>query len=198
MIINKVEYKYICRVFIVILLSLFLASCSKKANLDGVDLKNGCQILEYNPNWVEILKQTNAQNGVPSSFILAVIYQESKFNSSAKNKNSSAYGYAQVIDGTWKSYEKHIGHNANRDNFNDSVKFISWYFGYLKNKFNLKWNDKKDLYMAYILGEGGYKKYLSGHSNIRGISYAKKVSLNVSKLSLLYHNQLIDCKYFKQ
>ena len=41
---------------------------------------------------------------------------------------SSAYGYAQALEGTWDDYRKDTGRRgADRDDFADSSDFIGWY-----------------------------------------------------------------------
>ena len=75
------------------------------------------------PNWFRAMKRTEAKWGVPVSVQLATIARESSFEhdaqptkrigsgwfSPARCPRSSAYGYAQAIDGTWEGYMQDTG-----------------------------------------------------------------------------------------
>ena len=105
---------------------------------------------------------------------MAFIKQESSFQQGAKperenifwsyswKRESSAYGYAQVIDGTWDLYKQEAGRTfASRTNFSDSVDFIGWYNN--RNSKNLRISKKnaRSLYLAYHEGrrfqKGSYR-----------------------------------------
>ncbi|AEE26385.1 hypothetical protein FN3523_1082 [Francisella hispaniensis] len=125
---------------------------------------------------------------------MALIYQESRFDANAKNKYSSAYGYAQVIDSTWKHFQQQIKSNAKRNNFDDSVEFIGWYMAQLSKILNIKMTDYSDLYMAYMLGTTGFKGYKAGTlKNHVKIAQDKKIALKVKDYTNLYNSQLRKC-----
>ena len=92
---------------------------------------NICQTLKHHPNWQNSLKKADKKYDISPAFTLAVIHQESKFHANAKNRHSSAFGYAQVLNGTWKVFQKDVEPNAKRNNFNDSVEFVDWYMARL-------------------------------------------------------------------
>ena len=71
---------------------------------------------------------------------MAFILQESSYIQGAKpertkllgfipwKRKSSAFGYAQALDGTWERYKKEAKKTfAYRRNFDDSIDFIAWY-----------------------------------------------------------------------
>lgn len=180
------------RYFVVTLFCLLLLSCSETTNIDtnaGV-----CEILKQHPNWRKSLKQTQAKYKLEPAFVMALIYQESRFDANAKNKYSSAYGYAQVIDSTWKHFQQQIKSNAKRNNFDDSVKFIGWYMAQLSKILNIKMTDYSNLYMAYMLGATGFKRYKAGTlKNHVKIAQDKKIALKVKDYTNLYKSQLRKC-----
>lgn len=183
-----------CLLIVVFIMTIFLTSCSREPNLDNVDITNACQILSKQIEWKNSLKITSEKYGIPPSLVMAVIYQESKFKATAKNPQSSAYGYAQVIDSTWKNYEKQEGGSQSRSDFLNSTNFIGWYLSKLKYKLNLNWSDQKKLYIAYLLGEHGYHKYyLSGSKNKRIIEI-EKIAKGVASLSVQYKDQMLKCE----
>ncbi len=180
-----------------LLFVVLLVGCSKSVDLEGVNLQNGCQIIQKVPQWDKYLKQTQKKWGVPPGLVLAIIYQESTFNPDAKNSSSSAYGYAQVINGTWTEYKRSVDKDASRSDFDDSADFIGWYLSNIKNKDKLAWSNSANLYMAYMLGEAGYKSFITGNGTaqqkkswVAKYKIAQKVASNARN----YNKQLINCK----
>ena len=67
------------------------------------------------------------------------MYQESRFNSKAKPprkkllwvipwmRPTSAYGYTQALDQTWKVYQRSTGSSNDRDEFKAATDFVGWY-----------------------------------------------------------------------
>ena len=177
-----------------------MTGCSDKPNLKGVDLKNACQLLTHNKNWVSSLKQAKEKWGIPPSYALAIIYYESTFDPNTNPHGSSAYGYAQVIDTTWRNYEIATKHHAKRTNFDDSVLFLGWYFNHIKDQFDLNWNNPRRLYMSYITDEGAYIRYMSGNTKQQSQpnwTIARNEAQNVADLSELYHEQLNNCPIYQ-
>ncbi|GKS65064.1 hypothetical protein YTPLAS72_23680 [Nitrospira sp.] len=98
---------------------------------------------------------------------LAIIHQESRFRYNAKapkdyllgfipwGRQSSAYGYAQVMKGTWNWYKKKTGNwRAHRDNFADVVDFIGWYGSMSNTTLGISKWDARNQYLAYHEGHG--------------------------------------------
>ncbi|MEL6955903.1 MAG: hypothetical protein AAFO88_04615, partial [Pseudomonadota bacterium] len=72
---------------------------------------------------------------------------------------SSAYGYAQAVDGTWATYKRASGNNgAERDDFDDAVDFIAWYANESRKRAGVGFGDGRGHYLAYHEGWGGYSR----------------------------------------
>lgn len=78
--------------------------------------------------------------GVPVHVQMAIIHQESKFIGDNRTpvkyvlgvlpmggRQSSAYGYAQALDATWKEYQRAEGGRggAKRDDIRDATDFMA-------------------------------------------------------------------------
>ncbi len=194
--INKLQKKWI---FLLVLLMLFsLSSCTTPPPRDP---NNICSIFQQYPKWYWAAQDVQKKWGLPISVLMAVMHQESRFNAAIKPprgkllgfipwfRPTSAYGYAQVLDDTWRSYQKATGNrSANRNNFYDAVDFIGWYANQAHKRVGIKKGDAYRVYLAYHEGIGGYK---------RG-SYKKKkwlidVAKKVDSIAWRYHGQLKGC-----
>ena len=164
---------------------------------------NLCQIFKEKDGWYMDAKQASQKWGVPIHVAMAIMKQESSFIADAKpprtwvlgfipwSRVSSAYGYAQVLDGTWEHYLTHTQSNwgADRDNFADACLFIGWYCDISYRKLGIsKWNAEK-LYLAYHEGHGGYKR-----KNYLKKKWLMKVAKKVKRQASIYHTQLSRCK----
>ena len=149
---------------------------------------NACAVLAKHPSWYAITKQTEAKWGVPVQVQLAIMRTESDFHSNAKNPVSSAYGYAQVINQTWRNYQKDNHPNAQRTDFRAASDFIGWYANRMHNIIGISKSDPYALYVAYHDGGGGYKKAVK-HPN----SLASRLARRVSRDAHTYKTQLSSC-----
>ena len=87
-------------------------------------------------------------------------------------RQSSAYGYAQVLDGTWDWYRSETGTwFARRDNFGHAVDFMGWYMNKTTQKAGVSKSDAYNQYLAYHQGHQGY---LEGR--YRNIGWLKDVA----------------------
>lgn len=144
----------------------------------------------------------NERWGTPIQVPMAIIYQESRFRADAEQpmkyflgfipigRVSSAYGYSQVQDGTWRDYQQETGHyGAKRDDFADAIDFIGWYTykTYQINKVS-KWN-ARDQYLNYHEGWGGYRRGTYKHKRWL-IRVADKVGRRASRYGAQFH----ECK----
>ena len=98
---------------VLMLVLLGLAGC---ASSPPSNINNGCEIFYDKSDWYDDAKDSFEKWGVPIHVQLAIIHQESKFKYDARppkdyllgfipwGRKSSAYGYAQVKDGTWDWY----------------------------------------------------------------------------------------------
>ncbi len=161
---------------------------------------NACHIFKEKSKWYKHTSRAVKKWKVDGSVLLAIMRQESGFNANAKPKRkrflgiplkrpSSAFGYAQALDGTWNLYRK-SAHNfiAQRDNFSDAIDFIGWYVAQTRRRLNIVPRDGYRNYLAYHEGWGGYaratykrKKWL--------LSVAKRVNTQANR----YRTQLRRC-----
>ncbi|MGI9251872.1 MAG: transglycosylase SLT domain-containing protein [Pseudohongiellaceae bacterium] len=145
-----------------------LLSCAASPPRDVTDL---CQIFEDRRSWYKAAQKAERRWDIPMSVNMAVIYQESGFRARARperkrilffipwSRPSSAYGYAQALDGTWDEYEANSGNSrASRSNFADAIDFVSWYNANSVRINGIRPNNARDLYLAYHEGNGGYQR----------------------------------------
>ena len=131
-----------------------------------------------------------------------LFYQESSYRRDAKPKmryflgviptgrSSTAYGYSQALESTWREYEKEVGSRfKSRDSFADSIDFILWY---MEKTYSINGVSKWDTYSQYLNyheGQGGYA---------RGTHESKSWLLNTAKQvanrGKRYASQLSSCK----
>jgi len=185
--------------FILVSLTLLLTSCVKHA---PSNIENVCHMFREYPQWYRDAKDVERRWKVPVPVQMAIVHQESKFEASARpprtkflwvipwKRPSTAYGYAQALNGTWKEYKRDNGGLfSSRDTFGDGVDFIGWYANGAYRKAGVTRNDAYSLYLAYHEGVGGYQRK----------SYMKKpwliqVARKVKAKSQLYTMQLNSCQ----
>lgn len=189
-----------CRGFLIVIFGcVVLSGCATVPKVTNVG--DACAIFSDQSGWYDQTLATQKKWGVPIHVQLAIIHQESQFKHDAQPprmrlfwfipgpRPSSAFGYAQALDGTWEQYKKHTGvWFASRDNFGDAVDFIGWYVDQSYKRCGIaKW-DARLQYLAYHEGQGGYNKK----------SYLKKpwlikVAQKVERNAALYREQLAQC-----
>lgn len=178
---------------------LLISGCS---SLPKSKANNACAIFKHYNSWYWASQKAEKKWGVPIPVMLAMIYQESGFNSSAKpprtrllwvipwKRPTTAYGYCQAVDSTWKMYEKETGRSmAYRNSFADSVDFIGWYADRAHKRSKLNKRDAMALYLAYHEGIGGFmrKTYLKK-------PWLIKVARKVRARARMYYLQMKACK----
>lgn len=174
-----------------------LSSGSAPRNLD-----NACSILQQRPHFYRAFKSTQKRWGVPINVQMAIIHQESRFRSNAKTpmryflgiiprgRQSSAYGYAQALEGTWKEYMQSTGRFvARRSSIGDSSDFMGWYMTKTKNRNGVSLSNAKNQYLAYHEGQTGYAR-----GTYRNKSWLLKVAKKVGSRSSIYRRQLKGCQ----
>ena len=116
--------------------------------------------------------RTEDKWGVPVSVQLATIARESSFQHDARPTKrigsgwfsrevprSSAYGYAQALEGTWDDYRRATGRRgADRDDFADSSDFIGWYMHGASRVNGVPLHDAYNQYLAYHEGKAGFAR----------------------------------------
>lgn len=164
-------------------------------------VSNICQLMDEKVSWYKAVKATEEKYGVPMSVLLAIMYQESHFESDAQpprdklfgvvpwTRPTSAYGFAQATDQTWDWYQKNSGNrSADRDNFADAMDFTGWYVGQSKKRSGIRKTDAYNQYLAYHEGQGGFnRKTYNKKPWLKSV--AKKVANNANK----YARQLQQC-----
>lgn len=174
-----------------------LSSC---ASTPPQNPDNICLIFEEKRSWYKAAIQTQKRWKLPPHVLMAVVYQESSFDSNAKperekilgfipwKRPSSAKGYSQALTNTWDDYKDETGNTrASRNNFKDSADFIGWYAskGYYQG---FDKNDARSFYLAYHEGYGGFKK-----KTYRKKQWLIKVSDRVQLRSGRYQTQYWKC-----
>ena len=180
-------------------LLILISSCSHKT---PKNINNLCDIFSEKKKWHKYAKKSTKKWGTPIHVQMAILQQESGFQYDAKpgrkkllglipwKRKSSAYGYAQVLNETWKEYAKQTKNwGADRDDFKDAIDFVGWYtFHTQKITKTSKW-DTYNQYLAYHEGRGGYLR--GTHKNKQWLlGVAKKVDGSAKK----YAAQLKTCK----
>ncbi len=179
-------------------LPLILVSCSSHPK--RVD--NLCSLLDDRNGWYQDANRSYEKWGVPVHVQMAIIHQESHFKDDARpprgsflwifpgSRPSSAFGFAQVLDGTWQWYINKTGNNgADRDDFGDVTDFIGWYGSITSSKLKVSKWDAYGQYLAYHEGHGGYSRR-SYNKKPWLIAVAKKVKRRADS----YSKQLYGCR----
>lgn len=165
------------------------------------NIENICHIFNEYPSWYRDAKKVEKRWGIPINVLMAIIYQESSFKADAKpprkkllwiipwRRASTAYGYSQALDGTWKDYRQQTGNGwASRDAFGDAVDFMGWYIDRAHTKLGIAKSNAFALYLIYHEGMGGYSRR----------TYAAKgwlinVAQRVRYRATVYQQQLSAC-----
>jgi len=188
---------HLSRFLLIVIIPVLHACVSVPTNVD-----DGCSLLTENERWYDLANETKSRWGVSIGTQLAFIRQESGFDEDAQpprttifwfipwTRLSSAYGYAQVLDGTWEWYKKETGNTgAERDDFADASDFIGWYISTNSDKLGIAKADVVSQYLAYH----------EGHEGFKAKSYLKKKGLmttarKVAAHSRKYSQQIIACE----
>lgn len=184
-------------------LLMLLASCGGGGyNSAPRNLDNACSILTQRPEYAKAFAATERRWKVPVHVQMATIYQESKFISDARTpyryvagvipmgRVSSAYGYAQALDGTWEEYQRDTGRrSAKRNRIRDASDFMGWYMNVTRERNGIALSDARRQYLAYHEGHTGYAR---GTYNRK--SWLVRVSSEVGQRSNRYATQLANCR----
>ena len=129
-----------------------------------------CAIFAEFPHWRDAAIASSARWGAPVEVQMAIIWRESSFRAAVRPRKtyilgvipdghiSSAYGYAQAIDGTWDWYRKDTGNGgADRTRFEDAADFVGWYMAQTERQNGVGMYDAYNQYLAYHEGHGGHR-----------------------------------------
>ena len=163
--------------------------------------EDACSIIKQKKSWRTALKKTERRWGISPGMQLAFIKTESNFKPTARTQRkyflglipsgriSSAYGYSQALDGTWKEYKESTRNRYHRrSNFAHSTNFIGWYADKTKRLLGISKNNAYLQYLAYHQGQAGFKT--GAYKNKKGLlKVANKTAFNKKK----FDRQLKKC-----
>lgn len=171
-------------------------------NLAPNDPDNICTIFFENSYWYQSAEKAFAKWRIPIPVLMAIMHQESRYQADARPprttclfifpgpRPSSAYGYSQALDGTWKKYKQETGNwGADRDDFGDAIDFIGWYCLQSHKKCKIAVNDAYHMYLAYHEGQGGFSR-----KTYRTKKYLKKIARRVQQKAKRYSSRLRSCE----
>lgn len=185
------------------ILVLAVASCGTGGSSTAPrNLDNACSIVKERPEYLRAFRATERKWGVPVHVQMATIYQESKFKSNARppfrysagvipiGRQSSALGYSQALDATWREYQGDTGkRSARRTRINDASDFMGWYMTTTRQRNNVALSDARNQYLAYHEGHTGFAR---GSYNSK--AWLVRVADEVSSRADLYRGQLANCR----
>jgi len=165
------------------------------------DIGNICAIFKQKPAWYSDANRSQRRWGVPTTTLMAIMWQESRFQHTVKPprekllgiipwvRPSSAIGFSQATYATWWQYQEYTDNfAARRSNFKDAIDFVGW-FSYLSHKkLGIPLNNTYELYLAYHEGRGGYAA-----RSYRRKRWLINVSRRVQRQANRYHAQLVRC-----
>lgn len=153
-------------------------------------------------NWYVDARRASDKYGIPVYVLMATMRVESGFDGDARpprykilgfipwKRKSSAYGYAQALDGTWSEYREDTGQPfARRGDFGDSIDFIGWYHSRSVARNGVSPHDAYSLQLNYYAGWGGY-----ANGSWRNNGSAKKSAARAASFAQDYRGQLAYCK----
>lgn len=193
----------LCR-FAAALAVLVLASCGggrdRQAEGPPTNQDDICAIFDQRPAWRDAIYASARKWGAPVPVQMAIIWRESSFRSSVRPPQktymgvpighiSSAYGFAQAIDGTWDWYIKDTGNRkADRTRFEDAADFVGWYMAKSWDSNGIGMNDAFNQYLAYHEGHAGHR-----NGSYRAKPWLLEVAAKVADQTVRYRGQLRGC-----
>ena len=180
-------------------LMISISACRHKTPSNIGDV---CNIFSQKKKWHKYAKKSTKKWGTPIHVQMAILQQESGFKYDAKptrkkilgiipwRRKSSAYGYAQVLNETWKEYIKQThNYGADRDSFKDAIDFVGWYTYHTQKQTKVSKWDTYNQYLAYHEGRAGFMK--KSHNKKQWLI---KVAKKVDNRAQIYASQLKKCK----
>ena len=178
---------------------MLLSAC---ATPQPQNINNACEIFAEKTSWHSAAISSQERWNIPVEVTLAFVHQESSFKANAKpprkkllgfipwfGRVSSASGYSQALDGSWKEYKQETGRwYARRSNFKDATDFIGWYNNKSVRELGLSSNDAYSLYLAYHEGRGGFTRKTYNQK-----PWLLKVANKVKQRAADYKKQLASC-----
>ncbi|MEL6316491.1 MAG: lytic transglycosylase, partial [Pseudomonadota bacterium] len=163
-----------------------------------------CAMFAQHPHWLKAARKSERRWGAPVSAQMAIIWRESSFVADARppkksrffglvswGRVSSAYGYSQALDGTWREYLNDVGRSSTltrRDRFSDAVDFVGWYMAKTKQRNGVAMGDVVSHYLNYHEGHGGFRR-----GTYRSKAWLLRAARQVSAMAGRYLKQLRRC-----
>ena len=105
-------------------------------------------------------------------------------------RQSSAYGYAQALDGTWDEYRRDTGkRGARRNDIRDATDFMGWYMTTTNTRNGVAMHDARNQYLAYHEGHTGFAR-----RSYRAKSWLMRIASEVDQRAKVYEAQLANCR----
>lgn len=185
-----------------VLLVCLLVTLQACASAQPRDPTNVCSVFKEKRGWHKAAVRAEKKWGSSMHIPLAFMYQESTFRAKAKpprtkllgfipwRRLSSAYGYAQAIDGTWRQYLKSTGDYWRvRHDFADATDFIHWYMKEAVRVNKVSRSDAFNLYLNYHEGTAGFSRKTYNKK-----PWLVKAATGVQTRSQTYREQYEQCK----
>lgn len=179
--------------------AVFIAGC---ASAPPKQPNNACRIFAEKSGWEKHTRRAARKWRVDAAVLLAIMRQESGFDANAKPRRkrflgiptrrpSSAFGYPQALDSTWKLYRRSSGNFiAQRDKFSDAIDFIAWYVAQTRQRLKVPPGDGYRNYLAYHEGWNGYAR-----GTYKRKKWLPAVARRVDKQAGRYRAQLRRCGF---
>ena len=161
-----------------------------------------CSIFAEKRGWHKAAVSAQEKWGTSMHVPMAFMFQESTFRAKARpprkkllgfipwRRLSSAYGYAQAIDGTWSQYLRATGEYWRvRTDFADATDFIHWYMREAIRINKVSANDAYNLYLNYHEGTTGFAR-----KSHQAKPWLLRAAENVQRRSQRYHSQYEECR----
>lgn len=182
-------------------LALLIAGCASSRSSGPPTAQHDlCAVFAQYPEWHDIARDVERRWGAPVPVMMAIMQQESSFRADARppvqyagiipiGRASSAYGFAQAIDGTWDWYREETGNSgADRTEFEDAADFVGWYMAKTVASNGVGMHDTRNQYLAYHEGHAGFRR---GSYNEK--AWLLAVADRVAQRAVTYRGQLGGC-----
>lgn len=161
-----------------------------------------CSIFDEKRRWYKDAKTAEARWGSSMHIPMAFMYQESLFEAKARpprtrilwiipwRRPTTAYGYAQALNGTWRDYIDATGEYwRERHDFGDATNFIHWYMAEAARRNGVSLSDAYALYLNYHEGVVGYAR-----GTHKEKAWLLKAATAVQQRSQRYRQQYAGCQ----
>ena len=185
-------------------LALALGSCSSTPTSDAPRAQDdACALFAERPGWFEAVQASALRWGAPIELQLAIIWRESSFRAAVRppqeyalgivptGRPSSAFGYAQAIDGTWEWYRSETENwEADRTDFADAADFVGWYVSRTVRVNEVGPFDAYNQYLNYHEGHRGFRK-----GTWKEKAWLQRAARDVAAQATRYRGQISDCPH---